>query len=142
MRALILDPAPLLALQLRYLLEELGWRATVADDLDACDLDAFDLDGSDLDGSDLDGLCHGQDGAAADLVFIELVQAQGNGFRVLRRLAECGRVPVVLVSGTGRDTDRIWGRRAGAADVLRRPLTIDSLRRTLKHLHLPAKGEQ
>jgi CheY-like chemotaxis protein len=70
----------------------------------------------------------------ADIIFVEVLQACGNGFQLLRELARTRACPLVLLTGTGRASDRHWGLQAGAAAVLRRPVDEAALRACLQEL--------
>lgn len=68
------------------------------------------------------------------LILVELAQAQGNGFQLLRQLQRLTRCPLILVTGSGRAADVQWGLQAGAAAVLSRPLTSTALAACLRQL--------
>ena len=70
------------------------------------------------------------------MIFVEVLQACGNGFQLLRELARTRACPLVLLTGTGRASDRHWGLQAGAAAVLRRPVDEAALRACLQELGL------
>lgn len=110
--ALIIDDSPFLAEHLSWLLEPLGLRGRRLEA--AAALRAIS--------------------AEAAVIFVELELFHGNGFGVTRELAEQCGCPLVLLTGTGRNTDRQWGLRAGASAVLPRPLTTSALRATLDKL--------
>ena len=60
-------------------------------------------------------------------VLIDLVLVQGNGFDLLRKLAQRLKCPLVLLTATGRQSDFAWGRNAGAAAVLAYPPDMGAL---------------
>lgn len=65
-----------------------------------------------------------------DLVLLDVVLPERNGFQILRALrrAESTRsLPVVLVSSKKEATDIEWGMMQGATDYLTKPFTPDSL---------------
>lgn len=112
---LILDDSPVLARHLQAQLAALGHTAsTHADPASLC-------------------------GIEADLIFVELLQATGNGFQLLRTLARSHACPLVLLTGTGRSSDHHWGLHAGAAAVLRRPIEPAALRQCLQDLGLTGR---
>ena len=78
----------------------------------------------------------------ARLAIVDVQLLQGNGFAVVRELAGAS-CPVVLTSGTGRNTDMHWGMGAGAIAVLTRPVSSARLQQVLERLAfpLPASGE-
>ena len=110
-RALIVDDSPLLARELALLLADCGFDATRRVDADTL-----------------------HDGAPGDVdvVFIELVLDERNGFQLLRALAPRSPCPVLLVTGSGRISDYGWARQAGARAVLRRPLDRARVREGLR----------
>lgn len=126
-QALILDDSPVLARHLQLLLGRLGIgaevRAGVAGDAGA----AMNTDAAVPEPAPAD----------VDVIFVEVLQACGNGFQLLRELARARACPLVLLTGTGRASDRHWGLQAGAAAVLRRPVDEAALRACLQELGLP-----
>ncbi len=108
-QALVVDDSPFLALHLSRLLTALGLEARIA--------------------ADAGGL--GELAGGAAVIFIELELFDANGFEVTRDLAAQCACPLVLLTGTGRNTDRQWGLRAGASAVMTRPVTEAALRATL-----------
>lgn len=58
-----------------------------------------------------------------DLVILEMVLPGMPGLEVLRRLQEFGRVPAIVVSSKGSETDRIVGLEMGADDYLAKPFS-------------------
>src|SRR5262245_38955896 len=65
-----------------------------------------------------------------DLVLLDVVMHNRNGYEVLRSLRKDPRTkhtPVVFVSSKNQESDRVWGKRQGAADYLAKPFTADQL---------------
>jgi DNA-binding response OmpR family regulator len=58
-----------------------------------------------------------------DLVILEMVLPGLPGLEVLRRLQEQGRIPAIVVSRKGSETDRIVGLEMGADDYLAKPFS-------------------
>ena len=59
-----------------------------------------------------------------DVVLMDVVLPGMNGFqatRALSRDAATSRIPVLIVSTKGMDTDRAWGMRQGAKDYIVKP---------------------
>ncbi len=56
-----------------------------------------------------------------DLVVLDLMMPGEDGLSVCRRLAAQGRIPVVMLSAAGEETDRIVGLEVGADDYLAKP---------------------
>jgi two-component system OmpR family response regulator len=70
------------------------------------------------------------DGAAMDraiaaerpaLVVLDLMLPGEDGLAICRRLAASGKIPVIMLSALGEDTDRIVGLELGADDYLPKP---------------------
>lgn len=112
LKALILDDSPVLARHLQLLLGRLGI------------------------GAEVQAAAPEATHAEVDVIFIEVLQACGNGFQLLRELARTRACPLVLLTGTGRASDRHWGLQAGAAAVIRRPVEEAALRACLQELGL------
>jgi twitching motility two-component system response regulator PilH len=67
-----------------------------------------------------------------DLVLMEVVMPGLNGYQATRALTRSederlARMPIILVSAKGQDTDKVWGLRQGAIDYLVKPVTDDEL---------------
>ncbi|MES2606098.1 MAG: response regulator [Pseudomonadota bacterium] len=103
--AWVVEDSAALALQLRRLLETLGYQVCIAE---AAQL-ALPLQ------------------PAPKLVCVELVGIDSNGFKLLRRIAAVHDCQRLLLTATGRNTDHNWGLRAGATAVLQRPCTLAQL---------------
>jgi len=61
-----------------------------------------------------------------DLVLMDVVMPGMNGFQATRELSkdpQTARIPVLMVTTKGDETDRIWGMRQGAKDYLVKPIT-------------------
>jgi len=58
-----------------------------------------------------------------DVVILELALPGMQGLELLRRLQDQGRVPVIVVSTKGSETDRIVGLEMGADDYLAKPFS-------------------
>jgi DNA-binding NtrC family response regulator len=68
----------------------------------------------------------------ADLVLLDLQMPTVDGMEVLSRLRQRGQdVPVVIVTAHGSIPDAVAAMRLGAIDFISKPLTPDSLRRTV-----------
>ncbi|HYU16225.1 MAG TPA: response regulator [Candidatus Acidoferrum sp.] len=70
------------------------------------------------------------------LILLDVVMAGQDGYktcRVLKADPETARIPVVLVTSKGSESDRFWARRQGAVEVVVKPYTaetiIDAIRR-------------
>lgn len=60
-----------------------------------------------------------------NLIIMDVVFQGTSGFQAVRRLVrepETAKIPVVIMSGKGMDTDRAWGMRQGAVEYLVKPI--------------------
>jgi twitching motility two-component system response regulator PilH len=104
---LIADDSPSAVLVLRRILEPLGHRIVAAGD------------GESAARAVVDG------GVRPDLVILDVVMPQPNGFELCRRLKAdptTSSIPVFLVTSLSREPDRWWGLRQGADEFFRKPI--------------------
>lgn len=96
----------------------------IDDDMELCDLLQDYLGG---EGFAVEAVHRGDHGVEAatgrtyDLVILDVMLPGLNGFDVLRRIREAGRVPVIMLTARGDDVDRIVGLELGADDYLPKP---------------------
>lgn len=60
-----------------------------------------------------------------DLILMDVVMPDLNGFQATRRIAKndaTADIPVIFVTTKDQETDRIWGMRQGAAAYLTKPV--------------------
>lgn len=72
-----------------------------------------------------------------DVILMDVVMGDHNGFQTCRRLKSDPKtrdIPVVIVSGKTTEADEFWGRRMGASDYLRKPVTPERLLATISRL--------
>lgn len=65
-----------------------------------------------------------------DLILLDIVMPERNGFEVLRALrrdSSTRNIPVILVSSKNQPTDILWGKRQGANDYITKPFTPESI---------------
>jgi len=65
-----------------------------------------------------------------DAIVMDVVMPGMNGFQATRRLSKnpsTAKIPVVIVSSKGQETDRIWGLRQGANQYLVKPVEENEL---------------
>jgi twitching motility two-component system response regulator PilH len=67
-----------------------------------------------------------------DLILMEVIMPGLNGYQATRALtrsedARLAKIPIILMSAKGQDTDKVWGLRQGAIDYLVKPVTDDEL---------------
>ena len=110
---LIADDSPTAVLQLRRMLEPLGHTIVVA-----------------KDGREAQRLIE-----QADLVLLDVVMPQPNGFELCRNVKgnpATAHKPVFLVTSMSRDTDRYWGLKQGADEFLVKPVDEHALREKVR----------
>jgi len=65
-----------------------------------------------------------------DLVLLDIVMPERNGYEILRALKKDERTkhtPVVIVTGRSQESDRVWSRRQGADDYITKPFAPEEL---------------
>ena len=62
-----------------------------------------------------------------DLVILDVMLPDMDGFEVCRRLREGSGVPILMLSARGGDTDKVTGLDAGADDYLAKPFSTSEL---------------
>lgn len=65
-----------------------------------------------------------------DLILLDVVMPQRNGYEILRKLRRDPNnkdLPVCIISSKDQPTDIEWGKRQGATDYLPKPYTADAL---------------
>ena len=65
-----------------------------------------------------------------DLIFMDIVMPGMNGYQATRAIIndpDTRKIPIVMVTSKGHETDRIWGLRQGAVDYLVKPVSPDTL---------------
>ncbi|MDE2270583.1 MAG: response regulator [Xanthomonadaceae bacterium] len=77
-----------------------------------------------------------------DLVLMDVIMPGMNGFQATRSLTkdpETSAIPVLIVTTKSMETDRMWGLRQGAREVLVKPVSEKDL---VAHVnqHLPANA--
>lgn len=67
------------------------------------------------------------DGAVIDLVLLDIMLPGTSGIDLCRMLRDRSRVPVIIVSARGSETDRVLGLELGADDYLAKPFSRPEL---------------
>jgi twitching motility two-component system response regulator PilH len=70
------------------------------------------------------------DAEQPSLILLDVVMPQRNGFQACRDLkghANYSRIPVVLVTSKGTESDKFWGQQQGADGYVVKPFTGDDL---------------
>lgn len=69
-----------------------------------------------------------------DLVLMDVVMPGINGFQATRQLtrhSSTSHIPVIIVTTKDQETDRLWGKRQGAAGFLTKPIDEKLLIKTI-----------
>ena len=104
-RILVVEDSPELAFGLRNNLEIEGYEVSVAADGNAALSQASEF--------------------KPDLILLDLVIPEPDGFRVLRTLRDRGDdVPIMILSAAGEETSKVRGLRIGADDFVTKPFSI------------------
>lgn len=104
-RILVVEDNPDLAYGLRNNLEIEGYHVDVADD-------------------GTTGLARARD-ASPDLIILDLMLPGMDGYRVLRALRDEGRrMPVLILTARGEESDKVRGLRLGADDYVTKPFGV------------------
>src|SRR5256712_8199492 len=62
-----------------------------------------------------------------DLVLLDLMLPKKSGFEVLDHIRKYSRVPVILLTARGQETDKVRGLRGGADDYVTKPFRLQEL---------------
>jgi two-component system OmpR family response regulator len=86
------------------------------------------------------------DRGAVDAVLLDVMMPGMDGLAVLRKIRERLRVPVIMLTAKGDETDRVVGLELGADDYLAKPFSprelLARLRAVLRRTESAALGEQ
>lgn len=81
-----------------------------------------------------------------DLVTLDVMLPNKNGFDVLRELRQTSKIPVLMLTARGEDTERIVGLETGADDYLAKPFNprelVARLRAILRRVELPQEDDK
>ena len=58
-----------------------------------------------------------------DLILLDIMMPDINGFDVLKKIREVNNVPVIMLTAKGEEDDRIQGLELGADDYITKPLS-------------------
>ncbi len=65
-----------------------------------------------------------------DLIVMDVVMPGLNGFQACRAITKdpaTEKIPVILCTTKGQETDKVWGLRQGAKDYVTKPIDADEL---------------
>src|SRR5215211_4028799 len=84
--------------------------------------EALDREGFDTQVTDtVKGALELTDRELPDLVLLDVMLPDGSGYDVCRRLRERSRVPIIMLTARGEETDRVVGLELGADDYVVKP---------------------
>jgi twitching motility two-component system response regulator PilH len=109
-KILVVDDSPTERLALTELLHTRGYQVVTADNGE----DAIARSRSDK----------------PDLILMDVVMPGMNGYQATRTISRdeaTRRIPIIMCTSKGLETDRIWGMRQGAFDYLVKPVDPDEL---------------
>jgi len=64
---------------------------------------------------------------APDLVILDLMLPDLDGYEVCRRIRESSSVPIIMLTARAEDTEKVRGLRLGADDYVTKPFSADEL---------------
>lgn len=70
--------------------------------------------------------------AAPDLILLDLMLPEVDGLDVCRELRKTSRVPVIMLTALGEETDRVVGLELGADDYVVKPFSVRELMARIK----------
>ena len=81
-----------------------------------------------------------------DLVTLDVMLPKKNGYEVLRELRKASKIPVLMLTARGDDTERIAGLESGADDYLAKPFNprelVARIRAILRRVQIEEEHEQ
>ncbi len=72
-----------------------------------------------------------------DVILLDVVLPRQNGFQVcrtLKRSAESGHIPVIMLTGKSQPSDRFWGMKQGADEYVTKPFLPEALVSSIQRL--------
>jgi two-component system KDP operon response regulator KdpE len=94
-------------------------------------------------GNGLEALDHVRDDLP-DLVLLDVMMPEMDGFETLERLREISTVPVIMLTVRGEEEDRIRGLELGADDYVTKPFSprelVSRIRAVLRRVEKPASS--
>ena len=93
------------------------------------------------------GLQQATNGEQFDLILLDVMLPELDGFEVLKRLRLTHLTPVMMLTAKGDDFDRIFGLELGADDYMPKPFNHRELSARIKAIirrmeHIPSQGMQ
>ena len=63
----------------------------------------------------------------ADLVLLDLMMPEMEGFSLCQAIRQCTAVPIIILTARGQDQDKVRGFELGADDYLTKPFSVEEL---------------
>ena len=67
-----------------------------------------------------------------DLIILDIIMPKINGFEVCRQVREWSQVPIIMLSASSAEEDKVKCLDLGADDYLTKPFSIEELDRTIR----------
>ncbi|MDD6262386.1 MAG: response regulator transcription factor [Clostridiales bacterium] len=112
MRILIVDDEKLLVKGMKFNLENEGYEVDTV-----------------YNGEDALELAHK---TVYDLIVLDLMLPKINGLEVCKKIREFSKVPIIMVTAKGEDTDKLLGFEHGADDYLSKPFNVLELKARIR----------
>ncbi len=77
-----------------------------------------------------------------DLMVLDIMMPQVDGFEVCRRVREWSAVPIIVLSALGRDQDKVQALDLGADDYLSKPFSVEELLARIRALMRRIRGDR
>ncbi len=74
---------------------------------------------------------------APDLILLDIMMPEMNGYQVCRELKEdpdTSSIPVLMLTAKSQESDKFWGMEAGADSYITKPFEMDELIKEVKVL--------
>lgn len=90
------------------------------------------------DGYDVDTVYNGEDALELatkncyDLIVLDLMLPKISGLEVCKKIREFSKVPIIMVTAKGEDTDKLLGFEHGADDYLAKPFNVLELKARIR----------
>ena len=90
------------------------------------------------EGYEVDAVYNGEDALSLaneveyDLIVLDLMLPKINGLEVCRRIREYSKVPVIMLTAKGEDTDKLLGFEHGADDYMSKPFNVLELKARIR----------
>ncbi len=65
-----------------------------------------------------------------DLILLDIMMPTMNGYQVCRELkgnADTSSIPILMLTAKSQESDKFWGKEAGADDYVTKPFDMDEL---------------